>query len=88
MAQVIEPPTEHSAQPGRQDAYLRRARRARVAVCGHLIDGRRFDTRSTRCDRVAVVVGIDCADHLTFPSAMAASTTEYSITRSCPAPRA
>jgi hypothetical protein len=35
-----------------------------------------------------VAAGIARADHLTFPSALAASTTEYSITRSCPAPRA
>ena len=46
MAQVIESrTTEQTAQPSIQDAFLNHARRERLAVSLHLIDGRHFDAR-------------------------------------------
>ena len=81
MAQVIESrTTEQTAQPSIQDAFLNHARRERLAVSLHLIDGRRFDARIKHFDRFAVVVDIDGADHLIFKHAIATIATERSVT--------
>jgi host factor-I protein len=80
MAQVIDSrTTEHSAQPSIQDAFLNHARRERLVVSLHLIDGRHFDARIKHFDRFAVVVDIDGADHLIFKHAIATIATERSV---------
>ncbi len=84
MAHVIEARTpEPSAQPSMQDAFLNNARRERLAVSVHLIDGRHFDARIKNFDRFAVVVDIDGADHLIFKHAIATIATECSIANYC-----
>lgn len=78
MAQVTEPRTA-SAQPNVQDVFLNHARRERLAVSVHLIDGRQFEARIKNFDRFAVVVEIDGADHLVFKHAIATIATERSV---------
>ena len=80
MAQVIESrTTERTAQPSIQDAFLNHARRERLAVSLHLIDGRHFDARIKHFDRFAVVVDIDGADQLIFKHAIATIGTQRSV---------
>ena len=78
MAQVTEPRTA-SAQPNIQDVFLNYARRERLAVSVHLIDGRQFEARIKNFDRFAVVVEVDGADHLVFKHAIATIATERSV---------
>jgi host factor-I protein len=78
MAQVSESRTA-SAPPNIQDAFLNYARRERLAVTVHLLDGRRLDARIKNFDRFAVVVEVDGADQLVFKHAIATIATERSI---------
>ena len=78
MAQVSEPRTA-SAQSNIQDLFLNYARRERLSVSVHLIDGRQFDARIKHFDRFAVVVEVDGADHLVFKHAIATIATQRSI---------
>ena len=78
MAQVSEPHTA-SAQPNIQDAFLNYARRERLTVSVHLIDGRQFDARIKNFDRFAVVVEVSGADHLVFKHAIATIATQRSV---------
>ncbi|MBI3050041.1 MAG: RNA chaperone Hfq [Acidobacteria bacterium] len=78
MAQVSEPRTA-STQPNIQDVFLNHARRERLSVSVHLIDGRRFEARIKNFDRFAVVVEVNGVDHLVFKHAIATIATERSI---------
>ena len=78
MSQVTEPRTG-SSQPNVQDVFLNYARRERLAVSVHLIDGRQFDARIKNFDRFSVVVEVDGADHLVFKHAIATIATERSV---------
>ena len=78
MAQVTESRTA-SAEPNIQDAFLNHARRERLSVCVHLIDGRQLDARIKNFDRFAVVVEVDGADQLVFKHAIATIATERSV---------
>jgi host factor-I protein len=78
MAQVSEPRTSSGA-PNIQDAFLNYARRERLVVSVHLMDGRRFDARVKNFDRFAVIVEVDGADHLLFKHAIASIATQRSI---------
>jgi len=78
MAQVTEPRTA-PAQPNIQDVFLNYARRERLTVSVHLIDGRQFDARIKNFDRFAVVVDVNGADHLVFKHAIATIATERSV---------
>jgi host factor-I protein len=71
MAQVSEQRTSSSAQPNIQDAFLNYARRDRLSVAIHLMDGRQFDARIKNFDKFAVVVEVDGADQLVFKHAIA-----------------
>ena len=62
-----------------QDVFLNHARRERLAVSVHLIDGRQFDARIKNFDRFAVVVEVDGADHLVFKHAIATIATQRSV---------
>lgn len=78
MSQVTEPPIA-TAHSNIQDAFLNYARRERLSVSVHLIDGRQFDARIKSFDRFAVVVEVDGADHLVFKHAIATIATERSV---------
>jgi host factor-I protein len=78
MAQVSEARTS-SAAPNIQDAFLNFARRERLAVSVHLMDGRHFEARIKNFDRFAVIVEVDGADHLLFKHAIASIATQRSI---------
>lgn len=78
MTQVSEARTS-SAQPNIQDAFLNSARRERLSVSVHLLDGRQFDARIKNFDRFAVIVEVDGADHLVFKHAISTIATQRSI---------
>jgi len=78
MSHVTEPPIA-SAHSNIQDAFLNYARRERLSVGVHLVDGRQFDARIKSFDRFAVVVDVDGADHLVFKHAIATIATERSV---------
>ena len=79
MAQVTEQPRSSSAQPNIQDVFLNYARRDRLAVIIHLLDGRQFDARIKNFDRFAVIVEVNGADQLVFKHAIATISTERSV---------
>ena len=78
MAQATEPRTA-SVPANIQDVFLNYARRERLSVNVHLIDGRQFDARIKNFDRFAVVVEVDGSDHLVFKHAIATIATERSV---------
>ena len=79
MAQVTEPRSPSAAQPNIQDVFLNYARREKMSVSIHLIDGRQFDARIKNFDRFAVIVEVDGADHLVFKHAIATIATQRSV---------
>ena len=79
MAQVSEPRPTSSAQPNIQDVFLNLARRDRLSVVLHLMDGRRLDARIKSFDRFAVIAEIDGSDHLVFKHAIATIETTRAI---------
>jgi len=79
MAQVTEPRSPSAAQPNIQDVFLNYARREKMSVNIHLIDGRQFDARIKNFDRFAVIVEVDGADHLVFKHAISTITTQRSV---------
>jgi host factor-I protein len=78
MAQVSEPRTS-SAQPNIQDVFLNYARRERLPVTIHLVDGRHFDVRIKNFDRFAVIVEVNGADQLIFKHAISTIGTQRSV---------
>jgi len=78
MAQVSER-SPASAQPNIQDVFLNYARREKLSVSMHLLDGRQFDARIKNFDRFAIVVEVDGADHLVFKHAIATIATDRSV---------
>jgi len=79
MAQVSEPRPTSSAQPNIQDVFLNLARRDRLSVVLHLMDGRRLDARIKSFDRFAVIAEIDGSDHLVFKHAIATIETPRAV---------
>ena len=78
MTQVTEP-RPSSAQPNIQDVFLNYARRDRLTVVIHLLDGRQFEGRIKNFDRFAVIVEVNGADQLVFKHAIATISTERSM---------
>ena len=78
MAQVGEQRVSAS-QPNIQDVFLNYARRERLSVTIHLLDGRSFEVRIKNFDRFAVVVEVDGADHLIFKHAISTIATQRAI---------
>ena len=78
MAQVTEQRSS-AAQPNIQDVFLNSARRDRLSVVIHLLDGRTLDGRIKNFDRFAVVVEVSGADQLVFKHAIATISTERSM---------
>jgi host factor-I protein len=83
MPQVSESRTT-SAQPNIQDAFLNFARRERLTVSVHLVDGRQFDARIKNFDRFAVIVEVSGADHLVFKHAIATIATQRAVANYLP----
>ncbi len=69
MPQSSEKPA--SGQPNIQDAFLNHARRERLPVRIHLLDGTEFEGRIKNFDRFAVIVEHEGADHMIFKHAIA-----------------
>ena len=86
MAQVSETRSPSSAQSNIQDVFLNHARRDRLSVRIHMMDGRRLDARIKNFDRFAVVVEIDGADQLIFKHAIATIETARSMANYVPPP--
>ena len=78
MAQVTEQRAS-SAQPNIQDVFLNYARRDRLAVIIHLLDGRQFEARIKNFDRFAVIVEVNGTDQLVFKHAIATIGTHRSV---------
>jgi host factor-I protein len=79
MAQVTEPRSSSAAQPNIQDAFLNFARRDRVAVTIHLMDGRHLEARIKHFDKFAVVVEVGGHDQLIFKHAIATIETPRAV---------
>ncbi len=71
MSQVTESRASSTAQPNIQDVFLNNARRDRVPVTIHLMDGRYFEARIKNFDKFVVIVDVDGRDHLVFKHAIA-----------------
>ena len=78
MPQTRESKPAH-AQPNIQDVFLNYARRDRLAVVIHLLDGRQFDGRIKNFDRFAVIVEVNGADHMLFKHAIASIKSPRTI---------
>jgi host factor-I protein len=78
MAQVTEQRSS-AAQPNIQDVFLNYARRDRLAVVIHLLDGRQFEGRIKNFDRFAVIVEVNAADQLVFKHAIATISTPRAV---------
>ena len=85
MPQATEPLVT-SSQANIQDVFLNHARRERLTVNVHLIDGRQFDARIKNFDRFAVIVEVNGADHLVFKHAIATIATQRSVANYLTAP--
>jgi len=79
MAQATEPRSASTAPPNIQDVFLNYARRERLPVTLHLLDGRSFDARIKNFDRFAVIVEVNGADQMVFKHAIATIATERSV---------
>lgn len=80
MSQASEAVTPPSAQPNIQDVFLNSARRERVAVTIHLMDGRQLAARIKSFDRFAVVVEVDDTEQLLFKHAIATIESPRPVT--------
>jgi host factor-I protein len=82
MAQVTEPRSSSSspsAQPNIQDVFLNFARRDRLTVTIHLMDGRNLEARIKNFDKFAVVVEAGGNDQLIFKHAISTIETPRSV---------
>jgi host factor-I protein len=79
MAQVTEPRSSASAQSTIQDVFLNYARRDRLAITIHLMDGRHFEARIKNFDKFAVVVEVGGLDQLIFKHAIATIETPRAV---------
>lgn len=80
MAQATEPRSASAASlPNIQDVFLNHARRERIAVTIHLLDGRELEARIKNFDRFAVIVEVDGADQMIFKHAISTIATGRSV---------
>jgi host factor-I protein len=79
MAQVTEPRSPSSAQPNIQDVFLNSARRDRLPVTIHLMDGRNLEARIKNFDKFAVIVEVGGNDQLIFKHAIATIETPRAV---------
>lgn len=79
MAQVSDPRPTSAAQPNIQDVFLNYARRDRLPVVIHLMDGRHFEARIKNFDKFALIVDVGGGDQLVFKHAIATIETDRSV---------
>jgi host factor-I protein len=79
MAQATEPHPSLTGQPNIQDVFLNQARRDRIPVVIHLLDGREFEARIKNFDRFAVIVEVDGADQMFFKHAITTIASGRSV---------
>lgn len=80
MAQATESRSPASnAQPNIQDVFLNHARRERITVTIHLLDGRELEARIKNFDRFAVIVEVSGADQMIFKHAISTIATGRSV---------
>ena len=79
MAQATESRSVSPAQANIQDVFLNHARRDRIDVTIHLLDGRAFEARIKNFDRFAVIVEVDGADQMIFKHAISTIATGRSV---------
>ena len=79
MAQVTEARSATSAQSTIQDLFLNFARRDRLSVTIHLMDGRHLEARIKNFDKFAVVVEVGGQDQLIFKHAIATIETPRAV---------
>ena len=65
--------------PNIQDVFLNYARREKLPVTLHLLDGREFEARIKNFDRFALIVEHAGMDHLIFKHAIATIRTPRSV---------
>jgi host factor-I protein len=68
-----------SSAPNIQDVFLNYARREKLIVTVHLLDGRQFECRIKNFDRFAVVIECDGLDSLVFKHAIATLRVPRSV---------
>ena len=68
-----------SSAPNIQDVFLNYARREKLAVTVHLLDGREFEARIKNFDRFAVIVESNGTDHMLFKHAIASIKSPRTI---------
>jgi host factor-I protein len=68
-----------AAPPNIQDVFLNHARRDRLAVTIHLLDGRQLEAHIKNFDRFAVIVEVNGTDLMVFKPAIATIGTDRSI---------
>ena len=78
MAQATDT-RDAAAQGTLQDVVLNSARRDRLPVTIHLLDGRQFEARIKNFDRFTLIVEIEGCDHLIFKHAIATIATQRSV---------
>jgi len=79
MAQVTEPRSPVSTQSTIQDVFLNFARRDRLTVTIHLMDGRYLEALIKNFDKFAVVVEVGGQDQLIFKHAIATIETPRAV---------
>ena len=79
MSQVTESRASSLAQPNIQDVFFNNARRDRVAVTIHLMDGRFFQARIKNFDKFAVILDVEGKDRLVFKHAIATIETPRTV---------
>lgn len=79
MSQVTESRAPATPPPNIQDVFLNHARRDRVGVTVHLMDGRFFEARIKNFDKFAVVFDVEGRDHLVFKHAIATIETPRAV---------
>ena len=78
MAQVSESRSS-PAQSNIQDVFLNFARRDRLTVAIHLMDGRQIEGRIKNFDKFALIVEVTGHDQLIFKHAIATIETPRSV---------
>ena len=79
MAQVTEPRSSAPGQSNIQDVFLNFARRDRLSVTIHLMDGRHLEARIKNFDKFALVVETGGQDQLIFKHAIATIETPRAV---------
>ena len=72
-------PEAKTGAPNIQDVFLNYARREKLPVTVHLLDGREFEARIKNFDRFALIVEVSGQDHRIFKHSIATIRTPRSV---------